>query len=93
MNLKTKLAERFKAQYPNKRLLAVQLNGFSHTIFYDNGNRDSAIEILRFSGYANSIVDTGFENNDTLRPLFAGIPNYEYQHNATEIVYINPEDR
>ena len=93
MNLKTKLAERFKAQYPDKRLLAVQLNGFSHKAFYDNGNKDSAIEVLEFSGYADSIVDTGFENNDKLRPIFDGIPHYEYKHNATEIVYINPENR
>jgi len=47
--MKKEMLAKFKELYKGKRLLAVQLNGFNHTIFYDNGKTDSEIDIERYS--------------------------------------------
>jgi hypothetical protein len=86
--MKTKLKERFEKLYPTKRLLAIQLNGFSHTIYCDNGKAKDKIEILQFSNYA--------PENETLIPLgemFYDYPNINYQGNAKELLYIHPNLR
>ena len=85
--LKTIIKERFNKQYPHMRLLAVQLNGFTHTIFMDNGDGASSVEALRISNY------TTFEDDETVRAIFEGIPNYTYQNKPVEYVYIKPNER
>ena len=33
------IANKFKEEMPNKRLLSITLDGFSHSLFYDDGTR------------------------------------------------------
>ena len=86
--LKERLQQRFEELYPDKRLLAIQLNGFSHAAFFDNGNTDDEIEIVRYSAYApeQPVLQKG-------KKMFEHIPHYTYQGNAIEIIYIMPGER
>jgi hypothetical protein len=86
--MKQLLKDRFEKLYPNKRLLAIQLDGFSHTIYYDNGNAKDKIEIVRYSNYAPEIKDL-----IPLGEMFAGYPNNSYQGNPKEIIYVKPNER
>lgn len=87
--LKQELENRFKKLFePNARLLAIHLNGFSHTVFYDFGKKEDNIESKHYSYYTPlSDID------DKLSKLFNGIPHYIYQGNPLEIVYVCPEER
>ena len=93
--IKKELKERFESleMFKNKRLLAIQLNGFNHSVFYDSGKTDSQVEIKRYSGYASQGIDNGFDDNNKLKDLFIGLPNYAFQNNAKEIVFISPNKR
>lgn len=85
--LKQELENRFKKLFePNARLLAIQLNGFSHTVFYDFGKKEDNIELKDYSRYTSTF-------DDKLSKLFNGIPHYIYQGNPLEIVYVCPEER
>jgi hypothetical protein len=86
--MKQLLKDRFEKLYPNKRLLAIQLDGFSHTIYCDNGNAKDKIEIVRYSNYAPEIKDL-----IPLGEMFEGYPNHSYQGNPKEIVYVKPNER
>jgi len=88
MNSKEILKERFERLYPGKRLLAIQLNGFNHSIFYDNGSSNDEIEIARYSNFAPEIKEL-----TPLGEMFEGYPNGNYQGNAEEIMYVNPKER
>jgi hypothetical protein len=88
MTEKELLKSRFEKLYPNKRLLAIQLNGFTHTIFYDNRKAEDKVEVARYTDYA--------PEDKTLLPLgemFSGFPNGKYQGNSKEIVYVDPDKR
>ena len=88
MTEKELLKSRFEKLYPNKRLLAIQLNGFTHTIFYDNGKAGEKVQVARYTNYA--------PEDKTLLPLgemFAGYPNINYQSKSKEIVYVDPDKR
>lgn len=77
--------KRFKELYPKKRLLAIQLNGFSHRVFYDDGKKNNDIQIEEYSAY------TG--NNGLVKELFKGFGHTFYQNNAEEIIYVMPNKR
>ena len=85
---KNRLKTRFKRFYPGKRLLAVQLDGFSHAVIFDGGSRDSAVQRDTFS----HCMPEG-RWSDAATGFFAEIPNHSYQNAAREIVYIAPESR
>jgi hypothetical protein len=80
--------ERFELLFPDNRLLAIQLNGFSHTAFYDDGTADNDPEVLRFSAYA---PEQKWDKRAIA--MFSGIPHYEYQGNAIEHVFLMPGER
>ena len=87
--MKEKLKIRFRNIYPSKnRLLAIHLNGFSHSVFYDQGTEDSPVTREEFSGcmpegkWSDKVID-----------LFEGVGHYSYQGNARELLYIAPEER
>jgi hypothetical protein len=86
--MKTKLKSRFKRLYPGKRLLAVQLDGFSHAVVFDSGSRTGAVERDLFSHCMP-------EGNWTAQAsqFFADIGNAGYQNSPKEIIYILPENR
>lgn len=79
--------KRFKAIYPDKRLLAVQLNGFSHSVFYDEGKAESDIICESYSMYMPE------KPNAKLAVFFAGYQHHYYKHNAQELVFIKLEER
>lgn len=88
MSQKEQLKEKFHELYDNKRLLAIQLDGFNHRVFFDNGVKNSKVEIERHTNYAP-------EQNKWPRAteLLSSIPHYEHQNNAVEYIYVLPENR
>lgn len=86
--LKAELKRRFKEVYGKEhRLLAIHLNGFTHSIIYDSGTADSIIHQDEYSAY------TSFENDEKTRKVLSDIPHYCYKHNATELCYVLPQNR
>ena len=80
----------------DRRVLAVQLNGFTHTIYFDNNPKGakrapSSICVLRYSGCVNEVETQVYKINTELKQIFVGYPNYAYQNNAIEFVYIHPK--
>ena len=96
--MKKEFRERWDRLFPNKRLLAVQLNGFTHTIFYDEKSPRAKVvkgecKQLVYSGCMSNAEARGYEmNDDKVIAFFAGYPNYAYQGNPVEIVYVMPKD-
>ena len=87
MNKKT-LKEKFKSIYGKKfRLLAVQLDGFSHRLVFDSGKNSNII----FHEFSHCMPEGNWSNE--AKNFFADIPNYQYQNNAKEIIFVNPEKR
>lgn len=86
--MKKELLERFNGLYPKSRLLAIQLNGFSHKVFYDNGKAGSTIKVEEHSGY-HLIGDVGSK----VSKLLGSIAHYSYQGNPEEIIYVKPDER
>lgn len=88
MNRKQEIQKNFKEIYKGKRLLAVQLNGFSHKVFYDNGTKDSKVIVEEYSPWIKTERD-----NENTKKLLQWYSTYEYKGNPKEIVYVNPEER
>ena len=86
--MKAKLKKRFKQVYPKQRILAIQLNGFSHKVFYDAGTKESKVKCDEFSG---CMPEGNWSSGVCF--LFDGIGHNQYQNNAQEIVYVLPEGR
>lgn len=88
-------AKRFKNLYEGKRLLAVQLDGFTHRVIYDNGTKDSKIESETYSSYLGAFdsYNRNNTNTDRVKIFFMGYPNLNYQRNAKELVYVEPNER
>lgn len=83
--MKEKLQARFKEMYKDKRLLAVQLNGFTHSIFFDDGDANSKVECVHFSHYMDA--------DEKLKYIFSDVYHYAYKHNPLELIYILPNER
>ena len=92
------LMGRFKESYPGKRLLAIHLNGFSHTVFWDEGKRGSKPEregiradsISFCMGEEERRASYGESRCDRLERIFKGYEaHYLYQGNPKEIVFID----
>lgn len=79
----------FKELYPGKRLLAIQLDGFSHRVIFDSGKLESAIESETYSGCAPELYD----KDSRAAKLLGGTPHYCYQGNPEELIYVLPSDR
>jgi len=86
--LKKVIETRFNHHYPKKRLLAVQLNGFSHKVFFDNGNAEEDVTVHSVSFYA---PEQDWKKEAI--SLFEGISHHQYQGNAEEIVWVYPNQR
>ena len=95
--MKKEFKERWKRLFPNKRLLAVQLNGFTHSIFYDEQKPRAEVkrELVRHLVYSDCMSQAEAKsygmNDDNVVEFFAGFPNCQYQNNAQEIVYVMPK--
>jgi len=88
MKQREEIQKRFDELYKGKRILAVQLNGFSHKVFYDNGSKDSEIIIEEYSPWTT--MERVKENT---KKLLGSYSTYNYKRNPLEIVYLNPEER
>lgn len=78
----------FKRLFPGKRLLAIHLDGFSHSILYDSGKKTDEIEIAYYSGCAPE------QNKDDRVTLLLGqFPHFCFQNNAQEVIFVHPEER
>ena len=87
--LKARLQARFKKVYPKGlRLLAVQLDGFTHSVIFDRGSRQSAVVRDSFS----HCMPEGNWSKES-KEFFKDIPNYIYQNDAQEYIFILPENR
>jgi len=93
MTNKQTFKTRFKDLFPELRLLAIQLNGFSHKAYFDNGNKQSGIQSYEFSNYLSSCEIKDLTINGKFKELFSGFSHYSYQKNPVEIVYILPNKR
>jgi len=96
--LKAQLKATFKQtpiyqQNKKARLLAIQLNGFNHTIFYDYGNTYDTVNILRFSHYTNMLEDNTPIEIQTATMLLSNFNHFERKHKPIEIVYVLPTQR
>ena len=85
---KDEIQKTFNTIYPDKRLLALHLNGFSHAVIFDDGTQDSEIQAESYSGYAPEQPWS-----PKAKQLLEGIPHYTYQNNAKEIVFIGKNER
>jgi hypothetical protein len=95
--MKKELKEKFDSLFIGYRLLAIQLNGFTHSIIFDDGNADSDIIRLSYSGYMGSVekrlMGIKFDDERKLEKLFDGIGHHQYQNNSKELLYIHPNER
>lgn len=73
------------------RLLAVQLDGFTHRIILDAGV-GTEIMTLTYSAYMK-IYDYPEELEIALKVFFSRLPHYEYKYNPTEVIFISATDR
>ena len=93
-SLRDTFADRFAKLAPmtslpkGARLLAVQLNGFSHKAFIDAGSKSSPVQCLEYSG---CMPEGRFPA--LARDLFHDIGHAGYQGAPEEIVYILPVNR
>ena len=86
--MKSEFKKRFKALYKGKRLLAVQLDGFSHRVVYDDGYANSTVEFDEFSG---CMPEGNWSSN--AMDFFKGVGHSAYQGNPTEYIYLEPSER
>lgn len=88
MNIKKEIQENFNKLYKSKRLLAVQLNGFSHKVFYDNGTKDSKVIVEEYSPWTKMERHT-----DNTKKLLQWYSTHTYKGNPKEIIYVEPKER
>lgn len=87
--MKKDFKERFEKIYGKElRLLAIQLDGFSHRVIYDEGTKQSKIHSEEYSHYAPEI-----KFPSRAAQLFENYGHLQFQNNAQEILYVSPERR
>ena len=87
--MKKDFKERFEQIYGKElRLLAIQLDGFSHRVIYDEGTKQSKIQSDEYSHYAPEI-----KFPSKAARLFENYGHIQFQNNAQELLYVRPERR
>ncbi len=85
---KTQLKKKFKEIYTGKeRLLAIQLDGFSHAIVYDHGKNSE----VKFDRFSHCMPEGGWSSRAS--QFFKDISNSAYQNNAKEFIFVLPAKR
>jgi hypothetical protein len=82
------IQERFEHLFENKRLLAMKLDGFSHTIAFDNGYEDDPVIVKTYTAYAPEI-----KQDKRIKILFNGIPHGRFQGNPFVFHWVRPDER
>jgi hypothetical protein len=94
MELKELFKKRFEKLYKGNRLLAIQLDGFTHCVIFDDGKSHSQVHKEAYSSFIGKEEAQMYGlNNERTSELFKGVSNSTYQNNATEIVYVLPNER
>jgi len=97
--MKENLKNRFNEIYKGCELYAVQLNSFSHKVFYKDTNNKKHIDT--FSAYSPEQKSETYLsqggiyrsfNDEKAHALLSLFPHYEYQGNAKEIVFKNADE-
>ena len=78
----------FRKLYPGKRLLAIHLNGFSHSVIFDTGKKADPVQRDVFSGCMPEAP-----GKDRAVAFFAGVGHSQYQNNPKEVIFVHPQDR
>lgn len=87
-NLIDLLETRFKELFKKERLLGIKLDGFSHTVAFDDGNKESEVEIMTYTSYAPEL-----KQDKRVALLFNGIGHMSYQGNPFIHYWFSPEQR
>lgn len=86
--MKEKLKQKFLEIYgEDYRLLCIQLNGFTHRVYYNTG-RGMPVQMEETSSYAPEL----FSKNTKVYKLLGDIPHHEYKGAPKELVYVRPEN-
>lgn len=92
--MKKEFKETFSRIYKGCELYAIQLNGFTHTIYYKDANKKKHVAV--YSGCAPEQYEAETEysdgvfrsmNTDKSKMLFLRHGHHQYQHNAKELVF------
>lgn len=90
IELKEQILYKFNEVYGKEyRLLAVHLDGFTHSLMYDSGTYTSKVIGEVYSSYAPEL----FGKTSNVAKVLGNIPHYQYQNNAKEILYVHPDER
>ena len=87
---KEKIKAVFAEIYPGRRLLAVHLNGFTHSIITDGGKSNSPILSRSWSAYVSSGDDE--REKEFFKRIGFGY-HHGFKHNAIEILFVKKEER
>ena len=98
------ILSKFQKRFPDKRLLALQLDGFSHCVVYDDVPKTQKyhfIEVSFYMGQWEELEHAKAAGRDVrLQKLArdfladAGFNGHlSYQGNPKEIIFVEPEDR
>lgn len=87
-NLVELLEQRFNLLFEGKRLLGICLDGYSHTVAFDNGDKDEKWEVLSYSGCAPEQ-----KYDKRVATLFSGIGHNSYQGNPFIHYWFTREQR
>ena len=92
----------FHQHFPDRRLLAIHLDGFSHEVVYDGKKKDTDITYVHVSFYCSEAEELHYhpeEEWDRQREARAFLRDIHrdshspYQGNAIEIVFVDPGER
>ena len=93
----------FQRFFPGKRLLALQLDGFSHCVVYDDVPKTPkahAVEVSFCMGEAEEMAYAKTEEARAMKKAARGFlaaiglnVHISFQGNPMEIIYVDPEDR
>lgn len=99
-----RLEAAFAAKFPDKRLLCIQLDGFSHRVIYDDVPRSEkahAIDVSFCMGMWEELEYSRARGEDVCAQKRARefleeagySSHFAYQGNPTEVILVEPEDR
>ena len=99
-----RLEAAFAAKFPDKRLLALQLDGFSHRVIYDDVPRSEKVHAFDVSFCMGAWEELGYaraRGEDVCAQRLArefleevGYSSHlKYQDHPVEVILVEPEDR
>ena len=99
-NRTTDMASDFKSRweklFPGKRLLAIHLDGFTHIAYYDKRNKDMPVSDYKKMVYSGCMsmgeAQSYGYNSPEICEFFKGYPNYAYQNNPKDIIFVRKQD-